>query len=328
MVAANAANAIEITVTPSKVVGGNYYIVKGDAEKITVTGSPNQVVQVSLTCKFTVSASSGKYDYKIDSFPIPLDVDSVSVKAYRVNNLRLKTVFFIFPVYVPTSGPKVADSAGYATVSINQRISKGSYDIEIFGDTNYTQVTIEATVKSTIALDSSGKYELVYDTSKIPIGELHIVADDKSFKAFVVGSSSEIPEPTPTSTPTPTPVPTTPTPTPTSNPEPTPTPTKPPATSIPTTPTPTPTSTPEPTPTSTPTPTPVPTTPTPTPEPTPTPTSTPEPTPTSTPTPTPVPTTPTPTPEPTPTPVLYVPGFTHTLLIIAAIVSIKLISRK
>ncbi len=252
------AQALEISVSPAKVVNGEYYIVKGDTIQINLSGNANENVDASITCKFSVDVRGGIYEYELKDFPIPVDVNSVVIKSYYVRNLKIEVPVFIFSY----SKEKNANENGVATILINRSIGKGQYTIKISGNSNDTTVTIEATVNSAIALDQDGKYSLAYDTSKLPVGDLIVNAGGETIRAHVVESENEIPQASSPATPTPTPTTTTPTPTPTPTPEPTPPPAQSHNSDSASNPTPTPTLTVSPsptTPTATKTPTPTPT---------------------------------------------------------------------
>ena len=277
------ASALQLSVEPAHVVNGEYYIVKGSNVLIQIQGTPNERVSIVITSEFTIASSSGKYSYVMDGFPIPIDVDFVTIRSSPVTTLKVVVKkWFLGKEFSVTAKNNVA------TINIDMSkipiSSKGNWDITISGDTGSSQVDVEAKVTADVTLGDDGVFEINYDTSKLPVGNLLVNVEGNIIRAHVVESESDIPStpaPTPTPTPTQTPVPTpTPTPTPTS------TPTSPPTYSPPV---------------STPTPTPPTPTPTPTPEPTPTPTQTPVPTPVITPPVTKTPATPNP-PTPTQTP--------------------------
>ena len=145
---------------------------------------------MSITCKFNITSQNGKYYYKLENFPIPVDINSVTIEAYRVNNLKM---------FVPLFGPfgitkeAKANENGVAVITINRNINKGSYTIELSGNTNHSNVNIEATVKSALTLDQNGEYKIDYDTSKLPVGDLIINAGGEKIKAHIV---EELPTPT------------------------------------------------------------------------------------------------------------------------------------
>ena len=250
------------------------------------------------------------------NFPIPVEIERAIIESYPVDDLSVTVKFFIFRKEFRATAE---DGKARVILDVSKYpIRKGNFNIYIKGKGKSDIVTIEASIETKIKLDSRGRFEIEYDTSKLPLCDFYVRAGSTVFVAKIVDElpSAPKPKPTPTQTPTPTPKPTpTTTPTETSTlvttPTLTPTPTSQSKLKLDkTTPNPTPTPKPRPTPVSTPKPTP------PTPEPIPTPTQTPKPTPIVTPTPehkytsTPTPqnktgkvptSNPTPT-EPTPTP--------------------------
>ena len=243
-------SALEVNVTPSKTVNGEIYVVKGDPVNIAVTGDPNSVIELSITSKFDVSAASGNYEYYLDRFPIPVDVDLVVVRAYPAKSLEISIPIFLFiskTFHGTVSGDTATVRVDLSSIGVS---TKGTWDIQITGQTDSSTVTLEATVKAKVSLDSGGVFKISgYDTSKLPLGDLIIVVNGQKLVAHVVASVSDIPVPSPTPTPTPKPAPT---PISTPTPEHSSTPVSPPPPSV--TPTPTPTATPTPTPEKTPTP--------------------------------------------------------------------------
>ncbi len=202
------ANALNVKIQPVKIVDNTYYIVRGDNIRIAVFGDPNQDVDISITCKFDVKASDGTYNYKLKDFPIPIDVKSVTIKSYYVRTLKIYVPIILFIGY---SKEVSANEMGIATVPINRTIHKGCYTIEISGETNETSVRIETTIKSTITLDDNGTFFMIYDTSKLPLGDFIVNVDGKTINAKIVSDESVIPTvttvtPTPPCTPTATPV--------------------------------------------------------------------------------------------------------------------------
>ena len=231
------ASALNISVNPAYLVNGEYYIVRGSNVLIQIQGTPDEQVSLTITSEFTVASSSGKYSYFMDDFPIPIDVDFVTIRSSPVTSLKVVVKkWFLGREFSATA------KNGVATINIDMSkipiSSKGNWDITISGDTESSQVQIEAKVTADVTLDDEGMFEINYDTSKLPIGDLLVNVEGNIIRAHIVESESDIPSiPTPTPTPEPTITPT-PTPTPVSTPTPTPTPTS----------TPTPIPTPNPTP--------------------------------------------------------------------------------
>jgi len=188
--------ALEITVPQAKYVNGCYYIVKGQTADITLKGNPNENVNIEITYKFDLRASNGEYSFSQSGFPIPLNA-KFYVKAYPVEDLTVEAKIFLF---LGKTLHATADENGVAKVSAN--VPKGSYDIKLYGKTNYSVVHIECTAKTTVKLDGNGKYVVSYDTSKLPIGYMIVNANDVTIKAYVVSSEDEIPTPTTTLTQT------------------------------------------------------------------------------------------------------------------------------
>ncbi len=195
----NPIQALKVSVSPAKIVNGEYYILRGSTEKIKVCDEPNASIDIAITCKFKVNSQNGKYSYELEDFPIPIDVNSVIIKSYRVKNLKIKVPIFLFFKY----SKEVNASNGVAKITINRNISAGKYTIEISGETNDSEVTIEATAKSEIKLNENGEYAINYDTSKLPIGDLIINAGGESIKAHVVSELPSTPTTVVTTTATP-----------------------------------------------------------------------------------------------------------------------------
>lgn len=200
-------SAIEISITPANVVNGEYYVVKGSNVLIRIKGTPNEQVGIAITSKFSTSSNSGKYQYFMDDFPIPIDVDFVRIKASPVANLKVKVQkLFIGKEFSANAKNDVA------VININMSkipiSSKGTWDITIYGETNASLVEIEAKITASVNLDENGIFEINYDTSKLPVGKLIVDVDGNILKANIVESESDIPPtPTPTETPTPSPTP-------------------------------------------------------------------------------------------------------------------------
>lgn len=190
------AQALDISVSPAKFVNGEYYIVKGTVIQINLSGKSNEDVDTSITCKFRVPGHEGRYEYELKDFPIPIDVNSVVIRSYYVESLKIEVPVVPFFSYSKETN---ANASGIATITINRHIGKGQYTIKISGNTSNSAVTIEATANSVITLDQDGRYSITYDTSKLPVGNLIVNAGGIVFRANVVESESEIPT-TPTTT--------------------------------------------------------------------------------------------------------------------------------
>ena len=242
-----------------------------------MNGKAGEVVDIKITSSFKVKCD-GTYSYELINFPIPVEIERAIIESYPVDDLSVTVKFFIFRKEFRATAE---DGKARVVLDVSKYpIRKGNFNIYIKGKGKSDTVTIEASIKTKIKLDSRGRFEIKYDTSKLPLCDFYVRAGSTVFVAKIVDELPSAPKPKPTPTPTPKP------------------------TSTPPTETSTPVTTPKPTPTPTPTPTPPElnkTTPNPTPTPKPTPASTPKPTPTPILTPTPTPTqTPTQTPKPTP----------------------------
>jgi hypothetical protein len=192
-IAFSTCKALEITVPQAKYVNGCYYIVKGQTADITLKGNPNENVNIEITYKFDLCASNGKYSFSQSGFPIPLNA-KFYVKAYPVEDLTVEAKIFFF------LGKTLHATAKNGVAVVSANVPKGSYDIKLYGKTNYSVVHIECTAKTTVKLDGNGKYVVSYDTSKLPVGYMVVNANGVTIKAYIVSSEDEIP--TPTTTPT------------------------------------------------------------------------------------------------------------------------------
>lgn len=211
-------SAIEIS-TNARLIDGVYYVLQGEIVEVKILGDPSQELAVSIVYKFTIPSSDGWYYYSQNKFPIPLS-SSFEVKAYPVQNITVEAKFWIF-------SKKLEANATNDVAKVSANVPAGRFDVKIYGIARGNTVNIEAKANAKIKLDSSGVYSISYDTSKLPLGDMEVIADSEKLKVKVVSS---LPTPTPTPpTPTPTPTPEstptpepTPTPTPTSTPTPTP----------------------------------------------------------------------------------------------------------
>jgi hypothetical protein len=163
--------AFEITVTSPdgicKEVNGEYYIVKGSTVNIELKGNPDETVGVTIKYKFKLTSEDGTYEFEEGGFPIPLKSDFI-VKAYKVKDLNVKATLFIFSRTLSAQ----ADKSGVATVR-QSGVPAGCYGIKIWGTTDYEEVTIETTANSKVTLDGNGEMTIVYDTSKLPLGDYY-----------------------------------------------------------------------------------------------------------------------------------------------------------
>jgi len=261
-----------------------------------LNGKAEEVVDVKITSSFKVECD-GTYSYELIDFPIPIEIEKAIIESYPVYNLSViierSVMFFTFSKKFNATAE---DNKARITIDVSKYpdpIRKGNFNIYIKGKGKSDTVTIEASIETKIKLDSRGRFEIEYDTSKLPLGDFYVRAGSTVFIAKIVEELPSPPIPTPIPTPTPESTPTSPL-TETSTPVTTPTQTPPPISQNrlelnKTTPkhTPTPKPTPTPTPALEPTPTPI-VTPKSTPTPTLELTSTPTPTNTPTPKPTPI----------------------------------------
>lgn len=153
---------------------------------------------------------SGKYSWRLYSVDIPVSENCFSVTAKDVEQLSVavKIVFWI----TKTSSAE----NGVATVS-QCNVPKGRYDVEIFGKSNSSLVTIKISAKSYLYADENGRFEFSYDTDPIPVGEFKIKVKNEEKTVYLAPAPTQTPTsgsgggatettPTPVETPTQTPI--------------------------------------------------------------------------------------------------------------------------
>lgn len=191
------AYALDLTVSPAEIVNGVYYVVKGDTIYVKLKGGQNQVLTITANYKFRISATGGKYYYKLENFPLPESIDRLKIKAYPVKVLNVSSaVLWFIPVKLTAWATN-----DVAVISL-KNIPKGEYTIEIYGKTSRNTVYVDITSTFRISLDENGLYTITYDTSKLPPGDLTVSVAGETVRARVVSSASEIPTVTPTVTTT------------------------------------------------------------------------------------------------------------------------------
>ncbi|TDA30112.1 MAG: hypothetical protein DSO00_02315 [Archaeoglobi archaeon] len=195
-------SAIEVS-TNARLIDGIYYVVQGERVDVVVYGEPLQEVSVSVYYCFSVNSTDGSYLYSQSKFPIPLSAD-FQVRAYPVYNITVEAKLWIFT-------KKLEANARDSVAEVRASVPSGRYDVRIYGNSKAEVVKVEANAFARVKLGSDGRYSISYDTSKLPIGEMRVIADSKELKVKVVSSppapSKPMPTSTPTFTPTPTPAP-------------------------------------------------------------------------------------------------------------------------
>jgi len=192
-----------------------------------LNGKAEEVIDVKITSSFKVKCD-GTYSYELIDFPIPIEIEKAIIESYPVYNLSviIERTVMIF-TFSKKFNATVEDNKARITVDVSKYpnpIRKGNFNIYIKGKGKSDTVTINASIETKIKLDSRGRFEIEYDTSKLPLGDFYVRAGSTVFIAKIVKELPSPPIPTPTPTPTPEPTPTSP-PTETSTPVTTPTPT-------------------------------------------------------------------------------------------------------
>lgn len=181
-------SALEIS-TNAKCVGDTYYVIRGEKVDITIFGNPSEELLLSIYYKFTLESSEGKYHFSQNKFPIPIS-SSFEVKAYPVKNLTVEAKLWIFK-------KKLSAEAKNGVAVVKADVPPGKYDVQFYGFTSGSYVTIESLATSKVTLDDKGKFSISYDTSYLPEGEMIARVESKILKVKIIGSPPSPTQPTP-----------------------------------------------------------------------------------------------------------------------------------
>lgn len=149
-----AAKVTELQISPSNPA-------VGDTIKVTGKASPGESITAQVTVHLIAPVSGGRYQLAVDSIKVPSDMNTITVKASGVKNLRVQV------------GPfsKESQAKGTATVSATH-VPPLTYNVVIEGDalSKSGNVPITISASKTFKAGSDGKFEFEVDTASMPAG--------------------------------------------------------------------------------------------------------------------------------------------------------------
>ncbi len=156
-------------------------------QQVTLTGTAGPGEEVSFKSSFSMNlpVNGGQYEYEA-SINVPQKPNRFTVAASNVEdfNAGVKVGIWITKGFSPSGG----------SVRLSQEdVPPGHYNLKMFGKAlsgaSAVPVTVEA--QTAVKADSSGRYELVIDTSGIPAGDYRITgAGDSQVIRLGGGGSS------------------------------------------------------------------------------------------------------------------------------------------
>ncbi len=170
--AVSCASAAEFSISPEKPS-------PGDTVTLTGKASPNEDIPVSISFSMDSDVSDGKYIYSLESFTLPKDLSSISMKAVGVNDLKIEVKL---PVVGYTAVPeKYIKLNGNVASFGTSKLKEGTYGIRLSGSADdATKVKLVFDVKGSITADADGNFAYTYNTAGMPEGDYSIKAGGKS----------------------------------------------------------------------------------------------------------------------------------------------------
>lgn len=164
--------------------------VQGDVLSVDVEADPGEEVDVQLRFRKDLQVSDGRYLLELYGVEAPQRPNSFTVKATGVDNLVLAVRLGIWI--------SVSKEATNGVASISQgEVPSGRYDVQVKGDAapGAGKVTIEVTARTTVTVESDGRYSISYDTSSIPAGTFSVVVGGVSRTVTLSEAGSVVPVP-------------------------------------------------------------------------------------------------------------------------------------
>jgi len=155
-------------------------------QEITLPGTASPGEDVSFQSSFSMNlpVAGGQYEYET-SVQVPQKPNRFTVTASNVEefNAGIKIGIWITKGFTPSGG----------SVRLSQAdVPPGSYHLKVFGKalSGAASVPVAVEAETTVKADSSGRYELIIDTTGIPAGEYRIQGGGESKTISLGGSGS------------------------------------------------------------------------------------------------------------------------------------------
>ena len=155
-------------------------------ERVTLTGiaSPHEQIPFSSSISLNLPVTGGAYEY--ETF-----VD-ISQKPNRFTVTARNVLDFHAGVKIGIWITKDIEPSG-GTVSISQaNVPPGRYNLKMFGKAlpGSTDVPVKVVAETRVVADSTGKYNMVIDTSGLPMGD-YVIKGDGDTKTISLGGSPQ-----------------------------------------------------------------------------------------------------------------------------------------
>jgi hypothetical protein len=143
----------------------------GETVKVTGKASPDESITAQVTVHLRAPVSGRLYRLAVDSIKVPSGMNSITIKASGVKNLRVKVG--------PFSKESQASKGGIATLTATS-VPPLNYNIVIEGDAlSKSSVPLTISASKTFKADSDGTFEFEFDTTSMPAGTYIVKVGNK-----------------------------------------------------------------------------------------------------------------------------------------------------